>query len=194
MKSFTTAASLITLAAIVEGARNLPVEAVNIQTGKSLGTLWTEPIEPTFPDPVYGDEAFDVMFRKGRSNNKNVHLSDIEDPMNSIFSMNCARVSPSPCWGSGNFDVGGGEWEAGHYLVRADFRYDDTPGYSPDKGWIADGYNNETGIAEVRYIGGPHQPYAFYGKFSSTIYDDQIRTLLALTDVLGCSMRRHSRD
>lgn len=165
MKSIATATSIFALTAIVEGARNLPVHAVNIKTGAELGTIWTEPIEASFPDPVYGDEMFDVMFRKGRSNNKNVFLSDIKDPEKSTAQMNCARVSPSPCWGTGFFNVGGGEWEAGHYLVSADFRYNDTPGYNPDQGWIADNYNNDTGIAEVRYIGGPKEAYAFYGEF-----------------------------
>lgn len=167
MKSFATAASLVALAApaIVQAARNVPIEAINIATGDPLGFLWSEPVEPHFPEPAYGDEAFDLMFRKGRSNNKKVRLSDIEDFSQARAEMWCARESPSPCWGTGYFEAGGGEWEAGHYLVHADFRYADTPGYNPSKGWIADGYNNETGVAEFRYIGDSSRDYAFYGMF-----------------------------
>lgn len=166
MKASTITLAILAIAAPALAAqgddRYIPIEAFNFATGKSLGYLWSEPIEPQYPDPVYGDESFDLMFAKMHQNMKKVQVYD--EPEGSTAVMACARESPSPCWGSGYFDVGGGEWEAGHYLVRAGFRYSDTPGYSPDSGFKVDNYNNATGATDFTYIG-PNAPYAFYGGF-----------------------------
>lgn len=166
MKASVAAAAIFACVAPALAApgdnRWIAIEAFNAATDESLGYLWSEPIEVQYPDPVYGDESFDLMFAKMSQNMKKVQV--IDDPEGSTAVMGCARTGPSPCWGSGFFDVGGGEWEAGHYLVRAGFRYADTPGYTPDTGFTVDNYNNATGAVDFKYIG-PNKPYAFYGKF-----------------------------
>lgn len=165
MKFSTTAFATFAFTALALAApgdnRWLPLEAFNTATGDSLGYLWSEPIQPQYPDPVYGDESFALTFAKMRQNMKKVQVYD--EPEGSTAVMACARTGPSPCWGSGFFDVGGGEWEAGHYLVRAGFRYEDTPGYTPDSGFKVDNYDNATGAVDFEYVG-PNGPYAFYGR------------------------------
>jgi hypothetical protein len=167
MKSSTTAAAIFAIAAPALAAQGddrwLPIEAFNTATGESLGYLWSEPIEAQYPNPVYGDESFDLMFATAYQNLKRVQIFD--EPEGSTAGMSCARTGPSPCWGYGYFDVGGGEWEAGHYMVRAGFRYSNTPGYSPDSGFKVGNYNNDTGAVDFEYVG-LKRPYAFYGRFS----------------------------
>lgn len=186
MKTSVTAAAIFAFAAPALAApgdnRWLPIEAFNTATDESLGYLWSEPIDVQYPDPVYGDESFDLMFAKMHQNMKRVQV--IDDPEGSTAIMGCARTGPSPCWGSGFFDVGGGEWEAGHYLVRAGFRYADTPGYSPDTGFTVDNYDNATGAVDFKYIG-PNKPYSFYGRFLQGLAGAGISCCLVLTSLVN---------
>lgn len=175
MKSSASAAALIALSspAIAVNSRWSYLEAFNIATGKSLGYLWSEANGLEYPDPVYGDERFDFMFRHAGplSNNEWVNQKYVEvsdEP--SAAQMRCARESPSPCTGTAFLEVGGGQWEAGHYLVRGGFRYDDTPGYKRDAGFFVDNYNNATGTLDFHYVGtnDRNEDYAFYGMFLPT--------------------------
>jgi hypothetical protein len=156
------------------------IEAVNVETGKSLGYLWSEANGLQYSDPVYGDERFDFMFRKG-SNNKLVEVSD--EPAGT--EMRCARESPSPCSGTAYFEVGGGEWEAGNYLVRGGFRYEGTPNYKRDE-FFVNNYNNATGRAELKYAGSNDrdEPHAFYGMCPRSTM--KIRTKGVLTNDIAC--------
>jgi len=165
MKSSATAGVILAFSApalaINSGWRI--IEAISVATGESLGKLWSEANGLQYPDPVYGDERFDIMFRKGVDNSKLVEVSD--EP--AATPMRCARESPSPCSGTAYLDVGGGEWESGHYLVSGGFRYDDTPNYTPDK-FLVDNYNNATGETDFKYAGtnSRNEEYAFYGMYS----------------------------
>jgi hypothetical protein len=148
--STPTTALILALAAPSLAAQGdnrwLPIEALNAATGASLGYLWSEPTANQYPNPVYGDESFTLTFAKMHQNLKRVQIYD--DPEGSTAIMSCARTGPSPCWGYGYFDVGGGEWgEAASFRVRAGFRYADTVGYKPDDGF------------------GVRGPYDFYGGF-----------------------------
>lgn len=162
MKSSATAAALLAFSvpamAINSGWR--VIEAVNVATGESIGELWAEANGLQYPDPVYGDARYDFMFRKGGINSKLVEVSD--EPAGA--PMRCARESPSPCSGTAYFEVGGGEWEAGHYLVRGGFRYENAPNYKRDQ-FFVDNYNNDTGKADFKYAGTNkrNEEYAFYG-------------------------------
>ena len=177
MKPLTTTTLILPLAlatpslAAQGDSRWLSLEALNTATNTSLGYLWSKPIEPQFPNPVYGDESFSLTFAKMHQNLKRVQIYD--EPEGSTAVMSCARIGPSPCWGYGYFDVGGGEWEAGRYLVRAGFRYAGTEGYVPDSGFGVDGYNNDTGAVEFRYGGGRkvYGFYGFYGRFLRDVFD-----------------------
>jgi hypothetical protein len=170
MKSSTTAAAIFALSspALAVNSRWSPVEAINIATGKSIGYLWSEANGLQYSNPVYGDERFDFMFINDgpKSNQQATNLKAVEvsdEPSAAV--MRCARESPSPCSGSAYFEVGGGQWEAGHYLVRGGFRYSNAPGYKLDEGFYVDNYNNATGHLDFKYTGtnDRNEEYAFYG-------------------------------
>ena len=173
MKTSMTAAAMLAASAAPalawEGvqSKRFQMQAVTVNGNKPLGHIWTESKEPNFPNPVYGDEAFDVMFRKGEVNNKGLDLHDIYGADGSSVWISCARSSPYPCYGYAWLNVGGGEWEAGHYLVDASFRYDN----QGEKGFSIENYDKETGLAEMVY-NGPKAPYAFYGTLRSKISSD----------------------
>lgn len=195
MKSSTTAAALLALSspAVAVNSRWSPVEAVNIATGQSIGYLWSEPNGLEYSNPVYGDERFDFMFINDGPTSKNeaVNLKAVEvsdEP--SAAGMRCARESPSPCSGLAYFEVGGGQWEAGHYLVRGGFRYPDAPGYKRDEGFYVDNYNNATGHLDFKYVGtnDRNEEYAFYGMSPDT---GQSTACRSDTDDES-SLRRHS--
>lgn len=197
MKSSTTAAALVALSspALAVNSRWSPVEAVNIATGQSIGYLWSEPNGLEYPNPVYGDERFDFMFiHPGpKSNNEFVNMKAVEvsdEPSAAV--MRCARESPSPCYGSAFFEVGGGQWEAGHYLVRGGFRYPDTAGYKRDEGFYVDNYNNATGHLDFKYVGtnDRNEEYAFYGMFPISGQSTACR--IDTDDV--SSLRRYSQN
>jgi hypothetical protein len=170
MKSSSTAAALFALSspALAINSRWNPIEAVNIATGKSIGYLWSEANGLQYSNPVYGDARYDFMFINAgpKSNHQAVNLKAVEvsdEP--SSAEMRCARESPSPCSGTAYFEVGGGQWEAGHYLVRGGFRYSNAPGYKRDEGFYVDNYNNATGNLDFKYVGtnDRNEEYAFYG-------------------------------
>ena len=105
--------------------------------------------------------------------------------------MSCARTGPSPCWGYGYFDVSGGEWDAGRYLVRAGSRYADTEGYVPDSGFGVDGYDNDTGAVDFEYSG-RRKPYGFYGSFLWDFFGGASVACLVLT-IVGKQLAVFSR-
>jgi hypothetical protein len=197
MKSSTTAAAIFTLSspALAVNSRWSPVEAINIATGKSIGYLWSEPNGLQYSNPVYGDERFDFMFINDHPiihpraiNLKAVEVSD--EP--SAAMMRCARGDPSSCGGAAYFEVGGGQWEAGHYLVRGGFRYPNAPGYKRDEGFYVDNYNNATGNLDFKYTGtnDRNEEYAFYGMSPNT---ERSTTCRDDTD-MDSSLRRYSRN
>ena len=197
MKSSATAAVFLALSssAVAVNSRWSPVEAINIATGQSIGYLWSEPNGLKYSNPVYGDERFDFMFINNGPTSKNeaVNLKAVEvsdEP--SAAGMRCARESPSPCSGLAYFEVGGGQWEAGHYLVRGGFRYSNAPGYKRDEGFYVDNYNNATGHLDFKYIGtnDRNEEYAFYGM---SLHTGQSTACRSDTDDAS-SLRRYSQN
>ena len=197
MKSSTTAAALFALSspAFAINSRWSPVEAVNIATGKSIGYLWSEANGLQYSNPVYGDARYDFMFINAgpKSNHQAVNLKAVEvsdEP--SAAEMRCARESPSPCSGTAYFEVGGGQWEAGHYLVRGGFRYSNAPGYKRDEGFFVDNYNNATGNLDFKYVGtnDRNQEYAFYGMS----HNPERSTACRIDTDKEYSLRRYSRN
>jgi hypothetical protein len=190
MLSSATVAAILALSApaLATNSGWRDIEAINIATGNSLGYIWSEPNGLQYPNSVYGDERFDFMFRKGTDNNKMVEVLD--EPADA--QMRCAREGPSPCSGTAYFDVGGGEWEAGNYLVQGGFRYSGTPNYTIDDEFLVDNYSNVTGKATFEYVGSNsrNEPYAYYGVYprNSIVYS---HGKCANT---RCSLRRYSRD
>lgn len=190
-----TAAALLALAspAVAVNSRWSPLEAVNIATGQSIGYLWSEPNGLKYSNPVYGDERFDFMFINDGPTSKNEAVSlkavEVSDEP-SAAGMRCARESPSPCSGLAYFEVGGGQWEAGHYLVRGGFRYPNAPGYKRDEGFYVDNYNNATGHLDFKYVGtnDRNEEYEFYGMSPDT---GQSTACRSDTDDES-SLRRHS--
>ncbi|KAM0711142.1 hypothetical protein Q7P35_001881 [Cladosporium inversicolor] len=169
MKSSATAAAIIALSssAVAVNSRWSPLEAVNIATGQSIGYLWSEANGLHYSNPVYGDARHDFMFINDGPTSKNeaLNLKAVEasdEP--SAALMRCARENPSPCSGAAYFEVGGGQWESGHYLVRGGFRYPGTPGYKRDEGFHVDNYNNATGTLDFKYAGtnDRNEGYVFY--------------------------------
>jgi hypothetical protein len=165
MLSSATAAAILAFSAPALAANFgwKAIEAVNTATGNSLGYVWSEPNNLQYPDPVYGDARYVFMFRMGVDNNKLVEVSD--EPADA--EMRCAKESPSPCTGTAYFDVGGGQWEAGNYLVQGGFRYAGTANYTIDDEFLVDNYNNATGKATFEYVGSNdrNEPYAWYGMY-----------------------------
>ena len=199
MKSSMTAAALLALAspAVAVNSRWSPLEAVNIATGQSIGYLWSEPNGLKYSNPVYGDERFDFMFINDGPTSKNEAVSlkavEVSDEP-SAAGMRCARESPSPCSGLAYFEVGGGQWKAGHYLVRGGFRYSNAPGYKRDEGFYVDNYNNATGHLDFKYVGtnDRNEEYAFYGMSFSP---GQSTACMQKSDTDDkSSLRRHSRN
>lgn len=165
MKTSMTGAALVAslaTAAVAEGVRSaqFSIEVINKATDASIGHLWMERKEAHFPDPVYGDAAYDLMFIKQRANDMTFYLDDLYNPKGSDAWMACSRGRPGPCTGA-ILNVGGGEWEAGHYLVDGKFRYE----MEPELGWSINNYSKETGIADFEYSNGDHE-YVFYGRLS----------------------------
>jgi hypothetical protein len=190
MLSSATAAAILAFSAPALAAKSgwRAIEAVNIATGNSLGYIWSKPNGLQYPDPVYGDERFDFMFRKGTDNNKMVEVSD--EPADA--QMRCAREGPSPCSGTAYFDVGVGEWEAGNYLVQGGFRYAGTPNYTIDDEFLVDNYNNVTGKATFEYVrsNDRDEPYAWYGMYLR----NSIAHLNERHANTRYSLRRYSQD
>jgi hypothetical protein len=190
MLSSATAAAILAFSAPALAANFgwKAIEAVNTATGNSLGYVWSEPNNLQYPDPVYGDARYDFMFRMGVDNNKLVEVSD--EPADA--EMRCAKESPSPCTGTAYFDVGGGQWEAGNYLVQGGFRYAGTANYTIDDEFLVDNYNNDTGKATFEYVGSNdrNQPYAWYGMY--------LRNSIGHSPEkhanTRCSLRRYSQD
>lgn len=163
--SMTGTAILATLAtsAVAKGvtSAHFAIEVINEATESSLGHVWMERREKAnFPDPVYGDAAYDVMFINQRANQMIFYLDDLYNPNGSDVWMTCSRGRPGPCTGA-ILNVGGGEWESGHYLIDGKFRYD----LEPELGWSFENYNKETGIANLEYSK-DDRDYAFYGEQS----------------------------
>lgn len=162
--SMTGAAILATLAtsAVAEGvsSASFAVEVLSKDDGCSLGYLWSEKKEANFPDPQYGDAQYDLMFKKQNGNHQTIHLEDLYNPQGSSAWMNCGYPRPpfESCTGI-MLSVNGGEWESGHYLVDAKFRYE----MEPELGFSLNNYSKETGIADFEYSG-PNHKYSFYGK------------------------------
>ncbi|KAM0718234.1 hypothetical protein Q7P37_006566 [Cladosporium fusiforme] len=152
-------ATLVTSAVAQKAVRSLAfsVEVINKVTDSSLGHLSMQEKKPNFPDPVYGDVAYDVLFTKKSSDNELFELRDLYNPKGSDAAVYCPRTKFSSECARGVLNVGGGEWEAGNYLVDLKFRYD----MEPELGWALNNYNKETGIADFEYSRDGHD-YAFY--------------------------------